>query len=559
MFKPNKNHDEQSMFPVRYEMDYDLREELNAGWAGLFYRKVFSNINELQFASLYHPFKGRSNFPVNILVGMEILKEMFSLTDEQLLARYRFDLAFRYSLGLEDINSKQMAVRTLYYFRASIAELEEQGNDLIKPVFDRFRDILIEELGIKTGLQRSDSVMIGANAKRLNRVMLFHKVLSNLADNVKESGYALSPKCEELLKKDEDGFCYRLTKENYEAKTVEIGEEIYRLLTENVSHIRVRKQKSFRQGLRLLKEQCQIYKSSGITLKPSVEIKASSMQTPVDDEATYREKNGKKNVGYKVNAVETCDPENLMQVITSIVTAPNNTDDAELFRGQLKELKEITDIDTAICDGAYSSKALREECGEDVQLILSAVRGVDLEVIKEKASLAEYIIVKTGEFGTCPGSQAPKSIQNKEDGTVVLRFDHKICNTCNKKGYCLACVSKTQSRLVIDAKRRWMDEFLKVIGTDDGQFLMNLRSAVEGLMGLMKPKYLCGRILFRGLKKINIRMLFRGIGVNFKRYQGYVEGDMRKAGVLSLANQFFTLFRQKFLSLSLNFDNCFFQ
>ena len=259
MFKLNKNHDEQSIFPVKYEMDIELREKLNEGWAGLFYRRVFSNITETLFAGLYHPFIGRSNVPVNILVGLEILKEMFSLTDEQMIERYRFDLSFRYALGLENINEKQMSVRTLYYFRAAVAEQEE---DLIEPVFKKFRDILIDEVGIKTGLQRSDSVMIGANAKRMNRVMLFHKVLSNLAKNVSEAKYPLSVRCGELLKQDEDGFSYRLTKENYEIKTVEIGEEICRLLTENIFHIQVRKQKSFRQALRLLKEQCKINKGS---------------------------------------------------------------------------------------------------------------------------------------------------------------------------------------------------------------------------------------------------------------------------------------------------------
>jgi hypothetical protein len=535
MFKINQGHEEQDLYPVRYEMDRDLRESLNESWAGLFYRKVFSKIDERKFAHLYDPRLGRSNFPVNILAGLEIMKELFSLTDEQLIERYRYDLSFRYALGLEDINAQQMAVRTLYYFRAAVAENQE---GLFDDIFDEFRDLLIGEVGIKTGLQRTDSVMIGANIKRLNRVMLFHKVMSNLAKDVSDAGFSLSKRCEEFLRQNEDGFSYRLKKENYESKTVEIGEEIYRLIKENAFHINIRKQKSFRQALRLLKEQCRIEKEGKIELKPSQEIKAASMQSPVDEDATYREKRGKKHVGYKVNAVETCDPENPMQVITSIETASNNADDGDLFCGQLSGLKKETEINTAICDGGYNSETLREESGEDVQLVMSAIRGVDLEEIKNKAKLSEYVDPETGTYGTCPAGEIANSVSEKEDGSVVLNFDVKKCADCDKKEKCLACVSKNQSRLVIDAKREWMDEFLKFIGTDAGIFLMGLRPAVEGLMSLLKPKYLSGRILFRGLVKVRTRMFLRGIGINFKRYRAYLSDKARAAA--AMASDFLT-------------------
>ncbi len=510
MFKLNQRHIEQDLYPVRYEMNQEMRESLNESWAGLFYQKVFSKINERKFAPLYDPKLGRSNFPVNILAGLEIMKELFSLTDEQLFERYRYDLSFRYALGLEDINAQQMSIRTLYYFRAAVAENQDGLFDVI---FDEFRDLLIGEVGIKTGLQRTDSVMIGANIKRLNRVMLFHKVLSNMAEDVSNAGFSLSERCKDFLKQNEDGFSYRLKKENYESKTVEIGEEIFGLITENVFHNKVRKQKSFRQAMRLLREQCRIEKEGKVTLKLPREIKASSMQSPVDEDATYREKRGKQYVGYKVNAVETCDPQNPMQVITSIETASNNADDGDLFRRQLSNLKKETNIETAISDGGYNSEDLRNESGEDVQLVMSAIRGVDLEGIKNKAKLSEYTDPKTGKYGMCPAGEIPNSIIENEDGSVVLNFDVKKCAACDKKENCLACVGKKQSRLVIDAKREWMDEFLELICMDAGKFLMGLRPAVEGLMSLLKPKYLSGRILFRGLVKVKTRMLLRESGL----------------------------------------------
>lgn len=43
-------------------------------------------IPETKFADLYHETMGRPNFPVAVLVGLSILKEMFDLTDEALMA-----------------------------------------------------------------------------------------------------------------------------------------------------------------------------------------------------------------------------------------------------------------------------------------------------------------------------------------------------------------------------------------------------------------------------------------------------------------------------------------
>lgn len=542
MFKLNQGHDEVNLYPVKYEMNQTLRESLDESWAGLFYRKVFSKINERKFSTLYDPSLGRSNFPVNILAGLEIMKETFSLTDERLYERYRFDLSFRYALGLEDINAQQMTIRTLYNFRAAVAENQD---GLFDAIFDEFRDLLIGEVGIKTGMQRTDSVMIGANIKRLNRVMLFHKVLSNLAKDVTEAGFPVSVECVEFLKQNEDGFSYRLKRENYESKTVEIGTEIFRMVLENTFHINVRKQRSFRQALRLLREQCRVEKEGKVTLKPAEEIKASSMQSPVDEDATYREKRGKSNVGYKVNAVETCDPTNPMQVITSIETAKNNADDGDLFCKQLKELKESTDIDTAVTDGGYNSEALRKECGEDILHVMSAIRGVDLDALKNKAKLEEYQVPETGKYGTCPAGATPNSVIEKEDGTVVLNFDAGKCSVCKLKDKCLATVGKRQCRMVVDDKRKWLDEFVTLVETDNGKYLMGLRPAVEGLMSLMKPKYLSGRILFRGLIKVKIRMLLKGIGVNFKRYRSYLVEKARLAASMASNILFFAFIQLK--------------
>ena len=75
--------------------------------------------------------------------------------------------------------------------------------------------------------------------------------------------------------------------------------------------------------------------------KAGAELSASSLQSPDDGEATYREKRGQGRKGYVANLKETCDPENDFQLIVKVQTEPNNTEDRNglAVRGYLIDLK----------------------------------------------------------------------------------------------------------------------------------------------------------------------------------------------------------------------------
>ena len=98
---------------------------------------------------------------------------------------YHFNYLYQKALGVENINEFSFSIRTFYNFRYSLVEYENKsGKDLYSTIFKNGLDKIISELGLKTGLQRTDSVMIGANLKRMSRFTLFHKVLSNLVKEI---------------------------------------------------------------------------------------------------------------------------------------------------------------------------------------------------------------------------------------------------------------------------------------------------------------------------------------------------------------------------------------
>ncbi len=86
-----------------------------------------------------HASLGRPNTPVAILVSLSVLKEMFDLTDEALMASFRFDLRYHYALGVTP-EETGMALRTLEYFRARVVGSEAVGTTF-KEVTDRIIEV----------------------------------------------------------------------------------------------------------------------------------------------------------------------------------------------------------------------------------------------------------------------------------------------------------------------------------------------------------------------------------------------------------------------------------
>jgi hypothetical protein len=153
---------------------------------------------------------------------------MFNLTDEQLVESYHFNYLYQKAVGVTDINQFSFTIRTLYNFRNSYCEHERRtGINLFYQIFKDGRDKIIDDLKLNTSTQRTDSVMIGANIKRMNRLTLFHKVLSNLIKCVRKVGITISEELDSIISQEEDGYYYRLPKTMVKDKAEQIGNYIF--------------------------------------------------------------------------------------------------------------------------------------------------------------------------------------------------------------------------------------------------------------------------------------------------------------------------------------------
>jgi len=92
---------------------------LEKSWANAFGEKALPLIDEEPFAVMYCEDNGRPNTPVEIVLGVLILKEMFNLTDLETLDQLEFNLQWHYALRLTP-EEAHLCQKTLHNFRVGL-------------------------------------------------------------------------------------------------------------------------------------------------------------------------------------------------------------------------------------------------------------------------------------------------------------------------------------------------------------------------------------------------------------------------------------------------------
>jgi hypothetical protein len=158
-----------------------LRERLQRSWAATFREEVFLRIDEDAFAELYSTKDSRPNTPVNVLVGLEILKAGHQWSDEELHEHFTFDLQVRYAVGCDRLGDGDFSLRTLYYFRQRLVEhARRTGQNMLTTVFNQVTDAQLAALGLRTDQQRLDSTMVLSKIADLSRLELLIVLLQRL-------------------------------------------------------------------------------------------------------------------------------------------------------------------------------------------------------------------------------------------------------------------------------------------------------------------------------------------------------------------------------------------
>jgi len=494
----------------------------------VFYHDYFCRLDETIFSGLYSTKKSRPNTPVNILVGFETLKSGFGLSDERLYHQFLFDLQFRYALGLHDVDEGYFDLRTIYNFRALMADYEkEHGVNLISKAIDTVTDEQIRQFQIKTGLQRMDSTMIQSNIRRMSRLQLLVEIIHRLHRRLDEQE---KKQHEQLfgpyVKEDSLHYCYRVKGEEVEGRMQQIGRDLAEML--NTFLARYGHKKAYLDARRVFSEHFR-FDEKKIVIKEGKELSGGCLQSPDDEEATFRTKSGESSRGYVANITETCDSENKVQLITAVSVAPNSTDDQELLAGDVENLKERMGLSTLLNDAGYTGAVAAEATEKHkVEQKVSAIKGRKKKDA-DALGLEDFTITKDEDGAVteivCPHGQTGEVRETRKENRFTAGFDGGACETCPMKERCPAKKLKKRNLFVL----RFSTDDLRVAGqrkqvAESGKEVLNKRASIESTVrSVIHPfgGHLC-KMPVRGRHRITTMTVLSAAMVNIRRITGYL-------------------------------------
>jgi hypothetical protein len=545
MFRKNDQHWQMPMFSSIDSLPEKQRKRLEASWAETFYREVFVRIDEEPFAVLYSDEPSRPNIPINVLVGLDTLKSGYGWSDEEMYDHFCFDVQVRYALGYRDLSEGHFALRTVYNFRDRVTQhMEETGENLFESAFEQVTDEQLTAFELKTGQLRVDSTQIASNIRTMSRLRLLVEVLQRvhrMLSEVDQEQYAddFAP----YIQGSSGQYTYRVKVSESGDHFRRIGELMDKLVRQLSATYA---EEDTCQMLRRVFQEHFVVESDP-TVPPSAsgdstqqtnlrpkegkELSASSLQSPDDQEATYRHKGGQDYIGYVTNLTETCAPENDFQLIVKVQTESNNTDDAAMLAEALSDLVERTAVNQVHTDGGYNSPGVDEITREhQIEQIQTAIRG--RKPAQDKLGLDDFGW-ETNADGqpqvvTCPHGLHVPVTPGRKAHRFGAAFQAPDCENCPRVKQCPAKRLKRKPERVLRFSQHEVDLALRrqrsAQARASGQ---DLRAAVEATVRSVKHPFGNGKVPVRGKPRVSIVMVGSALMSNLRRIHRHLVNQNR--------------------------------
>jgi len=363
------------------------------------------------------------------MVGALILQTYNRWSYEFLMRQVRFDILMRSAIGLTSLDEVPFCEATLFNFQNRLLAYElATGTRLIEQLFDGLTAEQLKTLKLKADYQRSDSVQVESNIRTYSRIQLLIEVLLR-AYRVfsEEDKERFRESFEPFVGKSSGQYVYRIEHSELGAEFERVA-AVYFAIRETVGTT-YGETEIARIFERVFDEHFTVADEK-IAIRPSEELHSGILQSPDDEDATYRKKQGVGYRGQILTATETCNPENELQLITDVHVTANNRDDSDELHDRLEGIKEKTpEIAVLYTDGGYGSEendTTLELMG--IEQVQTAIRGrkcpVDIEITKKDDGSYEV---------RCP-QQSGEIHKTRKRMKAVMRGS--ICATCPMSGSC---------------------------------------------------------------------------------------------------------------------------
>lgn len=499
------------------------RKALGHSWAKIFAEEIFPAIDEERFRVLYSDrTQSRSNTPVNICVGALIIKELFQISDDEIVENLMLDPRYQYALHTTSFEEQPLSDKTLSRFRKRCYDYEStHGIDLLHDCVTDLSDKIAKMMNINPRIKRMDSLMIEANIKNLSRAELLYTCVAKLAMYIHKNH-------KDVLPDDLEHYCNPndFNQTFYYSDSTGTDEQIRIILCDAdkllaLCHSDYEDITEYQLLVRCLSEQTIIEDSvRRLRKKEDGGFSSSMLQNPADPDATYREKASKKHRGYVANLEEAVSKNG--SVITDYQFEQNTYSDSRFLQDSLQKAGCQEEGCVLVTDGAYCGTENTDlAASKNIKLVTTDLTGKDVPDI--------YADFEFNEAGTriikCPAGYAPKSCCcSSSNGHIHASFSREICINCPYKNQCKVKVHKKVCSIDISATAKYRATARRYMKTDEFKALARLRNGVETLPSLLRKRYHVDQMPVRG--KIRSRFFFgcKIAALNIRKLFTYLNG-----------------------------------
>ena len=509
MFKKNTQHSQTDIFGLFNSLPESMKKKIEKSEEKSFYKLIFSTINEELFAPLYADTKSRPNAPINAMVASLILMYRNTWTYEELFKNIQFNLLVRVALGLDSLEEMPFCQATLFNFQNRLtAHFAETGENLLEQVFDRLTEKQLKELKVKTSIQRTDSLAAASNIRNYTRLQLLVELLLRIWRVLTEEDKArFKEQFEPYVHKTSGQYIYSLQASDIPHELEKLA-RLYHWIDLNLkaSYPTV---DIFNTFERVYAEHFTVGEEK-VEIKPPDRLSSSSVQSPDDLDAVYRNKGGKQIRGQGINVVETAHPENQVNLITDVAVYPLNRDDSAVLHERLEGIKHKTpEVEELHADGAYGSTDNDEKCAKQgVTLVQTGIRGPKPAVRMSIEHTSENLYAVS-----CPGQAVSSTPSGKKHKAV---FDLSVCTDCALRDRCPSSTRKDHRVWYFTHEHYLALKRQQVIHTLPEE-RKRLRNNVEATVNEFVCKMYRNKLKVRGAFKASIFAFSIAMGVNFGR------------------------------------------
>jgi hypothetical protein len=513
----------------------EKRARLDKTWAQTFRVSALPLIKEEPFAPLFDEGNGRPNSPVQVVIAVLILKEMFNLTDDDALDQLEFNLQWQHALQLTP-EEAHLCQKTLHNFREKL--MRDDGARL---AFERITADIIKVLGIRVNRQRLDSTHIVSNFALLTRLGLFCETLRVALASLRRAHPRLFTRLpEELrnryLRDDGNETRFRDAKSDEAHRRLDVcARDIHRVLSfcEGKAAAKLGEVALLQQ---LFDDQCELAEDrdrkgdddddenggSPVIVKEPEQIQSRSLQTPHDPDVTY---SGHKGKGFEVQVAETCDEKNDVEIITHVSVTPSCESDATAAIPVLKDLI-ARDLQPAelVADTTYGSAENAVEAAKLGTEIVSPLGGTASGDVTEPSASAplaatDFVVdPKLDRPARCPaGFEAIRQQLVPNTNTVELTFDATKCASCPLAARCPAKIKGPDAVVKVNLERANVEQRRRAEARGELRPRYKIRAGIEATNSELKRGHGLGRLRVRGDARVVLAVYFKALACNVKR------------------------------------------